>query len=93
MEKGITIFCPIAQSHHIKEHISPIHQESHAFWLDYDLRMMQVSHGLIVAMMEGWEDSKGLLYEIEWFRRNNKPTIYLDPTSFSYLTAVGGKNG
>lgn len=50
------------------------------FWItQVDLPMMHNAKGLIVCMMVGWEESKGIKYEIEFFESLGMPIIYLMP--------------
>jgi len=75
---GVKAFSPISHGHGISMHgnIDPL---DHAFWLEFDEAMMEKADTLIVAMMDGWRDSKGIGIEIDAFTKAGKPVLYLDP--------------
>lgn len=74
---GYKIFCPIAHSHPIAE-LGGIDPGRHDIWLPVDKPMMNAAGGLIVLMMESWQNSKGLLYEIECFSMQGKHIHYME---------------
>lgn len=78
VKAGIPVFSPIVHSHHVAEagHIDPL---DHAMWMAVDKPMMDAARGLIVCMLQGWQESKGVRMEIREFERNNKPVIYMTP--------------
>ncbi len=71
---GIPCFSPIVHSHPVAIHgkIDPL---SHAIWLPAEQPIMRCATGLIVRMLEGWEDSYGLGEEIKDFERHRKPVV------------------
>lgn len=77
VQHGISAFSPIAHTHPIAMHgcLDPL---DHKVWLQVDGPMMRCARGMVVATMEGWEDSFGLAHEIAHFETAGKPIIYLD---------------
>lgn len=75
---GVPVFSPIVHSHHVAEagFLDPL---DHALWMAVDKPMMDAARGLIVCMMDGWFDSKGVRMEIDEFDRRGKPVIYMKP--------------
>jgi hypothetical protein len=53
----------------------------HAIWLPFDEAMMTRCDVLIVAHMTGWQESKGIAHEIDFFERANKSIYDLNPTT------------
>ena len=75
---GVPVFSPIAHSHPIAEHggIDPL---DHDVWLPLDTPMMDAARGLIVLTAEGWNKSRGVLYEINVFWHTRKPMRVMSP--------------
>lgn len=75
---GVKVYSPIAHTHPlaIHGHLDPL---DHSIWLPFDEAMMNVCDVLIVAHMDGWEESYGIKHEIEFFTKANKPIFDLDP--------------
>ena len=77
MNRGVTVFCPIAHSHPIAIH-GGIEAVNHAIWIPADIPIMHAARGLIVAQMPSWETSYGISKEIEAFHGMDKPVYYLE---------------
>lgn len=75
---GVKTYSPIAHTHGIAIHgnLDPL---DHSIWLPFDEAMMSAAHSLIVAHMDGWEDSFGIKHEVAIFRTANKPIFDLIP--------------
>ena len=76
LKSGYAVFSPIAHSHPIAMQggIDPF---DHAVWLHADRPLMDAADAIVVVTAPGWRDSYGVAYEIETFRRANKPVIYM----------------
>lgn len=72
---NLPVYSPIVHSHAIcrATDLDPL---NHEFWMAADKPVADVSSGLIVCCMDGWEDSIGVQMEIEWFHAANKPIYY-----------------
>ena len=77
--EGIRVFSAIAQRYSFCEH-ADLDLLDHDLWLEQDEFFMAACDALVVAQFTGWEDSYGIAQEVNYFRDNNKPIHYLDPT-------------
>lgn len=77
---GIKVFSPIAHTHPIAVH-GALDLLDHAIWLPLDEAMMEAAAVLIVAHMEGWDESSGVAHEVKFFEMRGKPIYDLDPRS------------
>lgn len=83
LEAGVPVFCPIAHSHFIAEHLEPLDDnEEHDFWMKADAPFMQWATGIIVLTLPGWKESRGVAQEIAYFEDVGKTVVYLDPVTF-----------
>ncbi len=77
---GLTIFCPIAMTHHIDcmnidvygKRIDP------SFWYEFDKPFIQHASQLFILKLAGWEDSAGLQDEIKTGIDRKIPIVYLE---------------
>lgn len=78
MRMNIHVYSPIAHTHPLAVYgrIDPL---DHAIWMPFDKMMMDKADVLIVAHMDGWQDSRGVAEEIAVFERAGKPIYDLDP--------------
>jgi hypothetical protein len=82
MLAGLKVYSPIAHTHPLAIYggINPL---AHDVWLPFDEAMMDVAHVLIVARMEGWQESKGIAHEVDFFADRFKPIFDLDPMTLT----------
>lgn len=80
---GVSNFSPIVHSHYVARaaNIDPF---SHDIWMPDDKPMFQGSHGLLVADLPGWRESKGVTIEREWAAELDRPVALLDPVSLDW---------
>lgn len=78
ISKGVPVFSPIAHTHGIAEQ-SDVDAKDGNYWLKADEPFMANAKGIIVVKMEGWDESAGVKHEIEYFQREGRPIVYLDP--------------
>lgn len=72
---GITVFSPIVHFHDIALlHDFP---KDAAFWENHNRPFLQLSCGLYVLTLPGWEDSIGVRREIELAHSFNLEVLYL----------------
>lgn len=76
MKQGMFVYSPIAHSHPIAVHggLDPI---DHKFWLNQDKAMLEDCVALLVVMMPGWRESRGIRAEIEYAEEMEKPICFL----------------
>lgn len=62
MKAGLNVFSPIAHSHPMATlgDVPPVHD----CWYGYDLAYLPFCRGMIVLMLPGWCDSKGIYGEV-----------------------------
>lgn len=76
LHAGIYVYSPIAHTHPVATY-SDLDPLDHSIWLPFDELMMARCDTLIVAHMEGWQESKGLAHEVNYFERARKPIFDL----------------
>lgn len=81
---GVRVYSPIAHTHPlaIYGNLDPL---DHSIWLPFDEAMMEAADCLIVARMDGWDESFGIKHEIEFFQREGKPVIHIDPVTLAIV--------
>jgi len=81
LQHGVSVYSPIAHTHPlaIYGNIDPL---NHSIWLDFDEAMMNACGALLVATMQGWETSKGVQHEIQYFAAAGKDIHYLPGNMF-----------
>jgi Domain of unknown function (DUF1937) len=79
MAQGRLIFCPIAHSHPIADHLPPGTHSDHDFWLKQDFALLAMADNLLVLQLHQWKRSYGVGQEIAFARAHGIPVKYLDP--------------
>jgi hypothetical protein len=87
MIQGIGVFSPIAHSHMLAIY-GGILPTANEIWVEFDKRFMLMCDALVVAKMDGWEQSDGIKEEIEFFKEVGKPIFYLDPRTLALSNAA-----
>lgn len=77
MQAGINVYSPIAHTHPIAIY-GEIDPYDLTLWLELDRAMMSKCDTLIVAHMDGWEQSSGVAHEIAFFAHAGRPVFDLD---------------
>jgi len=88
-DEGYWIFSPISHTHPIKEVSAPgqiARDGSWEFWKEYDEYMLSLCDGIIVLMLDGYENSVGVTAEHKFARENNIPVLFFDPLTYTFLT-------
>ena len=75
MAAGSAVFCPIAHSHPI-DTIAPLPQTT-AFWMAQDLPILRCASRVVVLMLDGWRQSKGIAAEIAAAEAVGIPVEYM----------------
>lgn len=63
MATGHQVFCPIAHTHAIQSRYAL--PRTWEFWREQDLPLLAACDWLVVAAMDGWQDSVGVKAEIQ----------------------------
>lgn len=78
--EGVRVYSPIAHCHGLAIHGNPtILPSAHSIWLPFDEAMMLLTDCLLVAKLDGWDKSKGVTHEIEFFQKRGRPIYYIEP--------------
>ncbi len=80
----INIYSPVIHSHPIAVYggLDPL---DHKLWLKVDEPMMKKADALLVSMMDSWQESFGVQYEIAQFELLDKPVYYLNPETMEII--------
>lgn len=71
----------------------PADYNTFEFWVEgIDSNWFSVMDECWVLMDTGWDLSKGVKYEINWFKEHNKPIQYLDPVTYEIKEEVSATN-
>lgn len=83
MNQGYILIEPIATSHpkSVKYHLP----QTFDYWQRRDLSLIDVSHGVIVADMFGWDKSVGVTEEIKHAKAHGKPVYLYSAGKFERL--------
>lgn len=81
METRVPVFSPIAHTHGIATYVTEVDKRDHDFWLTADKPMVDAAHGLLIADLNGWKTSRGVLLEIKWGKEQSKPIWLLNVAS------------
>lgn len=79
MLAGKVIFCPIAHSHPISEHMPDGCSVDADLWKKQDEPYVSMCDEVIVLRLDGWEKSGGVRHEIEEAHKRGIPVSYVDP--------------
>jgi uncharacterized protein DUF1937 len=77
MCEGKTIFSPLSHTHPIQQRMRE--DKGHDFWMKADYPFLVAADGLIVLMLDGWQESKGVEEEIRVASYLGKPIVYREP--------------
>lgn len=77
MEDGNVIFCPIAMGHPIAC-AYPSLPTDWEYWKRFGTEFLYASDKLLVAMMDGWDSSAGVIGEIAIAKEMGIPIHYLE---------------
>lgn len=78
MELGEIVLSPICHSHPI-EVVGIGRVMSGDFWKRQDIPLLRHAAGLIVLKLDGWQESKGIKWEIETAEALHIPVSFIDP--------------
>lgn len=74
---GIVHYCPIAASHEWSWKFD-VNADDYDFWNEANLIWMKRARGgILVAEMDGWQDSTGIRHELGMFEKWGRPCLLL----------------
>lgn len=80
-------FGPISSSHPVAKYMPP-EMNCFAFWVEkVDKYWLEYASEIWVLMLDKWDESKGVQYEIEFMRELNKPIKYFYPDTYEESNA------
>lgn len=88
LKRGLHVFSPICHSHPMAVH-GNIDKLAHDFWLRLDIAILDECDSLIVLMMPGWNESRGVKAEIDHAEATGKPISYLSWPMLNVRENVG----
>lgn len=77
IKRGLAVFSPICHSHPIAKY-GGIDAVDHELWMRIDREMWDRCDELLVAKMDGWDQSRGVAAEIEYFLKRGAPVTYTE---------------
>jgi len=78
MAQGFIVFSPIAHTHPIA--VRSALPRGWDYWRKFDNEFIRGSEKVIVAMMDGWKESKGVQAEISIAKELGIPVEYMEVT-------------
>lgn len=77
---GIKVYSPIVHCHPLSVYgnIDPL---DHKIWLPFNEAMLIACDVLVIAHMDGWQESYGVSEEIKFFEESRKPIFDLHPAT------------
>jgi hypothetical protein len=78
MRQGHVVFSPIAHSHNI-EMIGFPEPQGGNFWQCQDEPLLVTASRLLILMLPGWPESKGIEWELRLAKSLGLPILYLHP--------------
>lgn len=85
IKEGHKVFSPISHTHHIGL-VAP--NIDHDGWLEQDIAILRHAAALVVLMLPGWRESKGVAREIAFAREAGIPIKYRNLT-YAHPVSVG----
>ena len=73
MRRGYCVLSPIAHSHPIAQYGLP---KEWGYWGKVDLMLLSCCDGLMILMLNGWDESQGIRTEIEYATEHNMAIHY-----------------
>lgn len=78
LASSVKIYSPIVHSHPLAM-IGKLDPKDHNIWLPFNEKMLGLADVLIVAHLDGWQESIGTAHEIQAFIDTARPIFDLNP--------------
>ena len=86
MQKGLHVFSPISHTHPIAVDVAlPTGWD---YWQRFDRIMLKMCSRLLVATVQGWQESKGVEAEVNMAMELNIPVVFVKP-----IVGINGVEG
>ena len=76
MREGVAVFCPIVHGHAIERETRTEHDD--AFWRIQDAPFIVACHALVILGLDGWRESKGVIWESAVAFEHNIPILFME---------------
>ena len=76
MKRGVFTASPLLKHYIVTHETLPTDFE---YWQEYSVELMQRCDFLLVLMLDGWDQSRGVLAEIRDAERLGMPVYYIEP--------------
>ena len=81
MEQGRLVVCPVVMNHDaISALIERAADPGSIYWRALELKLAAACDELVVLMLPGWDESRGVAREIALFTDMDKPISFIDET-------------
>lgn len=87
MIKGYCVYCPIAETVFIAQ-FGEHTDTGWDFWRNQDIPKLAVCDKLLVSLIDGWKESKGVRGEVKYALKNNIPIEFLRLNGEIFITHV-----
>jgi hypothetical protein len=81
---GVDYYCPIAETHGVAFH-GGLDPKDSSYWLRRDLKRARWCDVLLMAEMEGWQNSSGMAEERSHFMAASKPVLNINPETLEIV--------
>jgi hypothetical protein len=88
MKRGDLVFSPISHSHPI--HLAHGLPGDFGFWKAFDVWMIGACEAVVVLLLDGWQQSKGIAAEIALAREQGKLVWGMDPETLQPIKMPEG---
>lgn len=85
LKHKVSIIPPIMISAVMKRHLGNTIGTSFKEWRNVDLRYIAACDEVWVVTMSGWNQSIGVIAEIEYAKKNNIPVKYISPVTLKFI--------
>lgn len=75
LREGLPAFSPIVYGREMEKAIGT----DYVSWKLLNDAMLESAASMLVLMLDGWEDSAGVKYELEFAKKRGLPVSYIDP--------------
>ena len=83
IERGYIVYSPLTMTHPIDIQMSADGQtQGSDFWVAFDEAFMAHCAAITVLTTMGWQQSRGVAREIEYFEQLGRPIVYAKPAWF-----------
>lgn len=80
IHRGMFVYSPITMTHPIDQVMATEGDTMGSdYWCDFDEAFMRVCSEMLILVMPGWEESRGIKREEAFFRAHSKPVRYMIP--------------